>query len=70
MDDGGIVGPTDLLLKVWEILKAEGPPLGLVLNPTKCEWSWLDPKCTVMPPGASGARGNRKYPNAGRTTRV
>ena len=39
MDDGGIVGPQDLLLKVWEILKTDGPPLGLHLNPTKCEWS-------------------------------
>ena len=27
MDDGGIVGPQDLLLKVWEILKTDGPPL-------------------------------------------
>ena len=33
MDDGGIVGPQDLLLKVWEILKTDGPPLGLHLNP-------------------------------------
>ena len=39
MDDGGIVGPTDLLLKVWEILKVEGPAIGLILNPAKCEWS-------------------------------
>ena len=42
MDDGGIVGPVDLLLKVWEILKTDGPALGLVLNPAKCEWSWLN----------------------------
>lgn len=46
MDDGGIVGPPELLLEVWKILKTEGPPLGLILNPTKCEWLWLDPKCT------------------------
>ena len=42
MDDGGIVGPVDLLLKVWDILKTDGPALGLHLNPTKCEWSWLN----------------------------
>jgi hypothetical protein len=46
MDDGGIVGPKDLLLKVWHILKSEGPALGLVLNPAKCEWSWLNPNCS------------------------
>ena len=46
MDDGGIVGFPELLMEVWKILKTEGPPLGLILNPTKCEWSWLDPKCT------------------------
>ena len=33
MDDGGIVGSPELLLKVWEILKAGGEPLGLVVNP-------------------------------------
>ena len=50
MDDGGIVGPTDLLLKVWDILKSEGPPLGLHLNPTKCEWSWLNADCDLPCP--------------------
>jgi hypothetical protein len=45
MDDGGIVGSPELLFKVWDILKTEGPPLGLQLNPTKCEWSWLNPEC-------------------------
>ena len=43
MDDGGIIGTPDLLLKVWEILKFGGEPLGLHLNPQKCEWLWLDP---------------------------
>ena len=43
MDDGGIIGDVDLLLKVWELLKTRGPQLGLHLNPSKCEWSWLDP---------------------------
>ena len=42
MDDGGIVGDVELLRKVWEILKTRGPALGLHLNPSKCEWSWLD----------------------------
>ena len=50
MDDGGIVGPVDLLLKVWEILKVDGPALGLHLNPAKCEWSWLNSKCTLPCP--------------------
>jgi hypothetical protein len=45
MDDGGIVGPVDLLLNVWDILKNEGPALGLHLNPTKCEWSWFNSEC-------------------------
>ena len=35
-----------MLEKVWEILKTEGPPLGLHLNPAKCEWSWLNGECT------------------------
>ena len=39
MDDGGIVGSVELLKKVWEILEVGGAPLGLVLNPQKCEWS-------------------------------
>ena len=50
MDDGGIVGSQDLLLKVWEILKTDGPPLGLHLNPTKCEWSWLNTECSLPCP--------------------
>jgi len=37
MDDGGIVGSPELLLKVWEILKKGGVPLGLELNSKKCE---------------------------------
>ena len=50
MDDGGIVGSQDLLLKVWEILKTDGPALGLHLNPTKCEWSWLNAECALPCP--------------------
>jgi hypothetical protein len=50
MDDGGIVGSPELLLKVWEILKEGGEPLGLILNPQKCEWSWLDPDCAQESP--------------------
>jgi hypothetical protein len=50
MDDGGIVGTPELLLKVWEILKTEGPALGLQLNPTKCEWSWLNADCDLPCP--------------------
>src|SRR4051812_40461695 len=50
MDDGGIIGDVELLKKVWEILKARGPALGLHLNPSKCEWSWLDPNCVLPCP--------------------
>jgi hypothetical protein len=27
------------------MLLEESPKLGLELNPSKCEWSWMDPKC-------------------------
>ena len=37
MDDGGIVGSPDLLLKAWEILEEGGKKMGLVLNREKCE---------------------------------
>ena len=50
MDDGGIVGSPELLLKVWDILKIYGPPLGLQLNPAKCEWSWLNAECPLACP--------------------
>ena len=50
MDDGGIIGDVGLLKQVWEILKTRGPALGLHLNPSKCEWSWLDPSCTLPCP--------------------
>jgi hypothetical protein len=43
MDDGGIIGEVEFLKKVWDILLKRGPELGLHLNPSKCEWSWLDP---------------------------
>ena|ERR1700749_3177177 len=32
------------------MLLEESPKLGLELNPSKCEWSWLDPKCTLPCP--------------------
>ena len=50
MDDRGIVGSPELLLKVWEILKNGGVPLGLELNSKKCEWSWLNPDCNLVCP--------------------
>ena len=50
MDDGGIVGDVELIKNVWGILKTRGPALGLHLNPSKCEWSWLDPGCTLPCP--------------------
>ena len=30
---------------MWDLLLTRGPALGLHLNPSKCEWSWLDPAC-------------------------
>ena len=50
MDDGGIVGDVELLTKVWELIKTKGPALGLHLNPSKCEWSWLNSNCTLPCP--------------------
>jgi hypothetical protein len=50
MDDGGIIGDVQLLTKVWDLIKSRGPELGLHLNPSKCEWSWLDPACTLPCP--------------------
>ena len=39
MDDGGIIGDVELR----DLLQTREPELGLDLNPSKCEWSWLDP---------------------------
>jgi len=46
MDDGGIVAPVPVLLRIWQILHQKGPSLGLHLNPAKCEWSWLNASTT------------------------
>ena len=45
MDDGGICASEETLVQIWNMLLEESPKLGLELNPAKCEWSWLDPKC-------------------------
>ena len=45
MDDGGICGSEEKLVQIWHMLLEESPKLGLELNPSKCEWSWMDPKC-------------------------
>ena len=50
MDDGGIVGSPELLLKVWEILKNGGVALGLELNSKKFEWSWLNSDYNLVCP--------------------
>ena len=57
MDDGGIIGPPELLQLVWDILSIKGPPIGLHLNPSKCEWTWLDRDCSDPCPlrSASGS---------------
>jgi hypothetical protein len=46
MDDGGIIGEPELLQQVWDILVTKGPALGMILNASKSEWSWLDPDNT------------------------
>ena len=46
MDDGGVCSTEEVLVAVWNMLLEESPKLGLELNPAKCEWTWLDPKCT------------------------
>ena len=57
MDDGGIIGTTEQLCQAWELIKSRGPALGLHLNPSKCEWSWLDPlsnrPCPIQVQGAN-----------------
>jgi len=57
MDDGGIIGDVELLKKVWDLLQSRGPALGLHLNSSKCEWSWLDPErkdpCPIKLDGVS-----------------
>ena len=37
-------------MKVWDLIKSRGPELGLYLNPSKCEWSWLDASCPLPCP--------------------
>ena len=40
LDDGTLIGDADSINKVIEILQTNGPPLGLILNSSKCEiWS-------------------------------
>src|SRR4051794_37792205 len=39
-------GSPALLQQVWDILSLKGPPIGLHLNPSKCEWTWLDRFCS------------------------
>jgi hypothetical protein len=50
MDDGGIISSADTLVAIWNMLLEGSPKLGLELNPTKCEWSWLDPGCIAPCP--------------------
>jgi hypothetical protein len=50
MDDGGIGGHPEMLQLVWNILVEKGPPLGMHLNSSKSEWSWLDPTCKLPCP--------------------
>jgi len=53
MDDGSLVGSPEHLKVAWNILAKDGPPLGLYLNPKKCEWIWLSdhkPTCPIPSP--------------------
>ena len=50
LDDGVIVGPPHVLQKAWDVIRLEGPALGLFPNPSKCEWVWLDNvRCSPCP---------------------
>ena len=46
MDNGSIIGDKADVLRAYEIISTYGPPLGLHLNPTKCELVW----CTGRAP--------------------
>ena len=48
LDDGTFIGPRASILKVIDILKTYGPPLGLVLNLGKSEiwWPSMEPELT------------------------
>ena len=45
MDHGGMIGEVEQLQRAWSLIQDRGPEMGLELNPSKCEWSWLDPSC-------------------------
>ena len=32
------------------VLVTKGPPLGMFVNPSKCEWSWFDRNCSLPCP--------------------
>ena len=40
LDDGTLIGKTDDVLRAVEIIRAEGPGLGMMINPLKCELWW------------------------------
>ena len=42
IDDGSLVGRKEDVLRAWDIIKNEGPELGLHLNPTKCQLVWCN----------------------------
>ena len=51
MDDGDrSFGDVETLQKAWKIIQERGPEMGLYLNPSKCEWTWLDPECKDLCP--------------------
>jgi len=42
-----------------------GPEMGLELNPSKCEWTWLNPKCKKAVPHQAGGSPRRTPSEAG-----
>lgn len=61
-DDGGIFWRRgDAAAGVEDHSRACGPEMGLYLNPSKCEWTWLDPRvckdpCPIQLKGGGGRR--------------
>jgi hypothetical protein len=60
MDDGSTIAPVPTLLRIWVPIKERGPALGLHLNPSKCEFTWLDPNCQLPCPIRLGEEGQVK----------
>ena len=49
LDDGIIVGVPSLLQAAWDIIRLDGPGVGLFPNAAKCEWIWLGSRGSACP---------------------